>query len=368
MSAEIKKFMGRALLLARRATGQTFPNPLVGAVVVKSGVVVGEGYHRRAGGPHAEIMALRRAGARARGAALYCTLEPCAHHGRTGPCAEAIIRAGIRRVYVAMIDPNPVNAGRGLARLREAGIGVQTGFLQQEAEALNEPFVHAMRLERPLVTVKIAQSLDGKVATRRGRSQWITEAYSRARSHEQRSSFDAIMVGIDTVLADDPRLEPALTARDHVLTKIIVDSRMRLPLKARLLATRQPVIVAALKRDARKERALNQRGAQVIYTRADRGRVDLKDLLRRLHHEEIRNLLVEGGPTLIGSFFDKRLADKISVYLSPCIIGGKDALSSVLGHGVGLPSKAARVVDASCRRLKGDWLIEGRLRYCSGRG
>lgn len=372
MSAEVNRFMRRALWLARRAQGQTFPNPLVGAVVVKNGAVVGQGYHCRAGSAHAEVVALRHAGLRARGATMYCSLEPCAHHGRTGPCAEMIIRAGIRRVYVAMMDPNPVNAGRGLARLREAGILVKTGLLQKEAEALNEPFVHAMHHERPLVTIKIAQSLDGRVATRDGVSEWITQAYTRAWARKQRSAYDAIMVGVGTVLADDPRLEPAPEAKDHVLTKIVVDSRMRLPLKARLLATRQPVIIAAVKKNIRKERALNQRGAQVITTRGCRrgcrGRADLKDLLRQLHHQEIRNLLVEGGPTLIGSFLDERLADKIAIYLAPCLIGGKKALSSVMGHGVGLPSQAVRLVSPTCRCLKGDWLIEGRLEYGRKKG
>lgn len=361
MPAEVKRFMRRALALARRAVGRTFPNPLVGAVIVREGKVVGEGYHHRAGAPHAEILALRRAGRRSRGASLYCTLEPCAHHGRTGPCVEAIIRAGIRRVYVATKDPNPVNAGRGLACLRQAGIFVRKGFLEDEARGLNEPFMHAMAHQRPLVTVKIAQSLDGRVATRQGHSQWITSASSRAHAHEARRFYDAIAVGIGTVLSDDPCLEPA--DRDHVLTKIVIDSHLRIPLSARLLSTRQPVIVASVKKNLRKERELNQRGAQVFYTHARGGRVDLRDFLRQLHHKEIRHLLVEGGPTLIGSFLDARLADKLVAYVAPSLIGGAGALSSVLGRGVDSPSRAVRVVGMSCRCLKNDWLLEGRLLY-----
>jgi len=228
------RHMARALRLARRALGRTSPNPAVGAVVVKDGRVVGQGYHRRAGWPHAEVEALRRAGARARGATLYVTLEPCNHTGRTPPCCDALLAAGIARVVVAAKDPNPVTNGRGMARLRRAGVEVVAGVLEQEARRLNEPFWKAMRSRMPLVVAKIGQSLDGKIATAIGESRWITSLAARRLAHRWRSRADAILIGVNTVLRDDPLLTVRGVVRrlDRPL-KVIVDSRLRTPLRAR---------------------------------------------------------------------------------------------------------------------------------------
>lgn len=360
MQDQAVKWMRYALNLAKKAQGHTFPNPLVGAVVVKGGRQVGGGLHKRAGGPHAEVFALRRAGLQARGAEMFCTLEPCSHQGRTGPCVEEIIRARIKKVYVGIKDPNPLTKGKGIRRLREAGIKVQVGLLEREIRELNESFFCAMTKQRPLVTIKIAQSLDGKIATRSGASKWITHAASRRHAHRSRSFFDAIIVGIHTVLADDPRLE---AGKGHRLTKIVVDARLQIPLEARLLKTRQPVIVAAVKKDRAREARLVQRGVKVLYTRSDRGRVDLRQLLKKLHALEIRHLLVEGGATLIGSFLDNRLADKAMIYIAPKIIGGAQALVSVKGEGVSSLRSAVLLKNSSVKNIKGDYLLEGYLAY-----
>jgi diaminohydroxyphosphoribosylaminopyrimidine deaminase/5-amino-6-(5-phosphoribosylamino)uracil reductase len=363
MQIDVEKFMRRALSLAARAKGETFPNPLVGAVVVKNGRIVGEGFHKKAGDAHAEIFALRQAGKKARGAALLCTFEPCAHFGRTGPCVTEIIKAGIKDVYVGMIDPNPVIRGRGVGVLRRAGINVKVGYFCDEISRLNEPFIKAMTKGLPFVTVKIAESLDGKTATRTGRSQWITEARTRQYAHDMRRFFDAIAVGINTVIKDDPYLEPPARFKAHRLTKVILDSGLKIPLTARLLKTRQPVIIAAVKKDPRKERRLKQMGAGVLYTRPDRGRVDLKDLLKKLNRHEIRSVLVEGGSELTGSFLDGRLADKALIFISCKFIGGKEALSSVGGRGVAKLEEAPELERVCLKRLSGDILIEGYLKY-----
>ena len=363
MQAEVEKSMGLALRLAEKANGETFPNPLVGAVVVKKGKVVGRGYHKKAGGPHAEIFALRQAGLAAKGAALYCTFEPCSHYGRTGPCVDEIIRAGIKEVYAGMIDPNPANRGKGIRRLRKAGIRVKTGFLKEEISRLNEPFIKAMTKKKPFVTIKIAQSLDGKTATKTGASKWITNEGSRRYSHGLRRFFDAIMVGINTVLKDDPRLEPTLPFRSHRLTKIILDSQLKIPLSAALLATKQPVLVAAVKKNKSKERALAQKGVQVLYARSRKGRVDLKDLMKKLNRLEIRNVLVEGGSELIGSLLDERLADKALVFVAAKIIGGTQALSSVGGRGADSLGSAVSLKRVSIKKFEEDILIEGYLKY-----
>lgn len=355
--------MRMALALAEKARGATFPNPLVGAIIARGAMIVGQGFHKKAGGPHAEIFSLKQAGRRARGATLYCTFEPCAHIGRTGPCTEAIIQAGIKNVVVGMIDPNPVNRGRGVRRLRQAGLNVKVGFCEAEIRRLNAPFVSAMTRQRPLVTIKVAASLDGKIATRSGDSKWITSEATRRFARGHRRFFDAIMAGIRTVLQDDPRLEPGGCSRDHALVKIIVDSQGRLPLGARLFKTRQKVIVATLKNSASWERALGRLGVTVVTTRPDRGRVDLRELLRRLHDFEIRNLLVEGGAELIGALCDQRLADRAMIYLAPLIIGGREALGAVGAKGAYSLKDAIHLKNETLSRIGRDFLIEGELTY-----
>ncbi len=353
--------MRLALQEALKARGRTFPNPLVGAVVVKSGRIVGKGYHCRAGGPHAEVIALKQAGDRARGATLFCTLEPCAHYGRTPPCVDRIVDSGIREVCVGMVDPNPLTKGRGLRRLRSEGIRVRVGVLEKEVRGINEPFIRAMTLGRPLVTVKLAQSIDGKIATAAGESKWITSARARAFSHRLRRFYDAIVVGVHTVRKDDPQLEPA--DRGHRWTKVILDSSLQTPLNARLLKTGQPVLIAAARKNADRERALRRKGAQIFYAAGQGGRVDLGRLLRELHRREIRNVLVEGGAEAAGAFLDRRLADRALFFIAPLIIGGRNALSSVGGQGIRRISQAIHLRDVGIEKVGRDLLIQGRLEY-----
>ncbi|MFH0877151.1 MAG: bifunctional diaminohydroxyphosphoribosylaminopyrimidine deaminase/5-amino-6-(5-phosphoribosylamino)uracil reductase RibD [Candidatus Omnitrophota bacterium] len=364
MHTDVKKFMRLAVALAAKAKGQTFPNPLVGAVLVKNNRVVGRGFHQKAGGPHAEIIAIRQAGNKTKGATLFCTLEPCAHTGRTGPCVENIIAAGISKVYVGMIDPNPLNGGRGIRRLRNAGIDVRVSLCQAEIHRLNEAFIKAMTKGMPRVTVKIAESLDGKTATRTGESQWITSPASRKFSHDMRRFFDGIMVGINTVRQDNPLLEPSPRYRNHRLTKIIVDSGLKISLASRLLKTRQPVVIATVKTDPLKEKKLLRMGAEVIRTPSAQGRVDLKKLLIQLHKREIRSVLVEGGAELIGSLLDEKLADAAMITIAPKMIGGRDALGAVGGCGVGSLRSAIRVKNISLHKIKEDLFFEGSLEYC----
>ena len=362
MQIKIERFMRLALELAKKARGETFPNPLVGAVIVKNNKVMGKGFHQKAGGLHAEIFALRQAGSGAKGATLYCTLEPCAHFGRTGPCVEEIIKAGIQEVCIGMVDPNPLAKGRGIQQLRKAGVRVHVGFLKEEISSLNEAFVKAMTKGLPFVTIKIAESLDGKIATSNSESQWITGEQSRDHAHRIRRFYDAIMVGLHTVLKDNPRLE-SFPETDHRLTKIIIDSKLVLPLSARLFKTKQPVIIAAVKRNKAKEKRLKRKGASIFYTRPKESRVRLKELLKELNRLEIRSILVEGGAELIGSFLDQKLADKALVFIAPKIIGGRRALSSVGGEGVRRLSQAICLENESYRKIGKDILIEGYLKY-----
>jgi len=352
--------MRLALDMAVRASGRTFPNPLVGAVVVKDGRVVGEGYHRRAGLPHAEVLALRQAGVKARGAALFCTFEPCFHKGRTPPCVDAVVSSGVSEVYIGVRDPNPMTRGKSIRKLRSAGVRVFEGFYQDEVQRLNEPFFCSMNKRRPLVTLKVAASLDGKTATAAGHSKWMTSALSRAYARRMRGSFDAIMVGIHTVLKDDPRLEGVSGNR---LTKVIVDSSLKLPLSARLLKTKQSVIIAVNRTDLKKEKILRGRGVTVLRVPGRNGRVSLKALLGELGRREIRNLLVEGGASLAGSFLDEKLADKVMFYLAPSLMGGREALGGIGGRGARFPRQGARLKDMTIKRIGGDILIEGRLSY-----
>ena len=352
------KYMKQALDLALKARGRTSPNPMVGAVVLDAdGAVAGTGWHEGAGRPHAEVVALDEAGERARGGTLYVTLEPCSHHGRTPPCVDRIIQAGVRRVVAAMIDPNPRVSGRGAARLREAGIEVTTGVLEREARLVNRAFVTWITQGRPYVTLKLAQSLDGKAATRTGHSQWITSAEARDHSHRLRAQVDAIAVGIGTALADDPLLtarpggQPA--ARQPV--RVVVDSEARLPGAARCLTGPGGPTWVAVTRRAPRERvkALEAAGARVWVSPGDGERVDLAALLAHLAGQEITHLLVEGGPTLAGAFFDQDLVDEVHAYVAPLLIGGSEALPSLGGRGRARLDQALKLIDVS-------WEIAGR--------
>ncbi len=323
-SAADHDFMARALRLAERGLYTTAPNPRVGCVLVREGQVVGEGWHSRAGEPHAEVLALAAAGARARAASAYVTLEPCAHHGRTAPCTEALLAAGVSRVVAAMEDPNPLVAGRGLARLRAAGVRAECGLLAVEAGELNVGFVARMTLGRPWLRLKLAASLDGKTALRNGSSQWLTDVGARHDGHRWRARACAILTGIGTVLADDPQLTvrgatPATEAVRQPL-KVVVDSRLDLPPSARLLHEGR-LLVAAAVADGQRIAALERAGAEVVVLPALDGRVDLPSLVAELARREINEVHVEAGSRLNGSLLQADLVDELLLYLAPCVVG-----------------------------------------------
>ncbi|MCB9856105.1 MAG: bifunctional diaminohydroxyphosphoribosylaminopyrimidine deaminase/5-amino-6-(5-phosphoribosylamino)uracil reductase RibD [Phycisphaerales bacterium] len=330
--------MHRALELAARGQGLVEPNPMVGCVIVKSGRIVGEGHHQKFGGPHAEIHALRKAGRAARGATAYVTLEPCAHHGKTPPCTDALIQAEISRCVVATRDPNPLVAGRGISALRKARIQVATGLLSGDAQRLISPFSTFHKLSRPYVTLKWAQSLDGKIATRSGDSKWITSTESRRRAHALRARVDAIIVGIGTVLADDPELTARHVKPKRIATRIVLDSQLRIPKTSKLVrtATDVPTIVVGSGwrlQWRRPEAALERAGVEVLLLPEADGGINVPMLLRMLRERQMTNVMVEGGGRVLGSFVDQRLADEAEVYVAPRLIGGTGAPGPLAGNG-----------------------------------
>jgi len=364
-----KSYMKLALKLAARARGRTSPNPMVGAVVVKEGNIVGRGFHHQAGTPHAEIHALKEAGPKARGATLYVTLEPCCHYGRTGPCSEAVIGAGIARVVVAMADPNPLVAGNGLKRLEAAGISVTLGVLEEEARQLNEVFLKYIATRRPFVVAKAAVSLDGKIATRTGKSRWITGPEARSYGHRLRDRYDAIMVGIGTILADDPALTARLPGRQsHDPVRVVLDSRGRTPPEARILHQQsEAATIIAVTKEAPMERLEVLRGAGAEVVVINEGpRVDLMELMKFLGAREITSVLIEGGAGVHASALEAGLVDKAAWFIAPKIIGGSEAPGPVGGLGVDDPAEAMELDQVKVRRLGKDFCLEGYLKYRGG--
>jgi len=355
-------FMRRALELAEGAAGLTSPNPMVGAVVVRDSVIVGEGFHAGPGQPHAEIEALRAAGGRARGATLYLSLEPCAHQGRTPPCAPALVRAGLARVVVATGDPNPLVNGRGIETLRRAGIAVEVGLLEAEARAQNRGFFTWITARRPHVTLKTAMTLDGKLADAHGGSRWITGEAARAEAHRLRSRADAVVVGIGTALADDPELTVRLgTPWPREPYRVVVDSQARLPADARLIRAGTPsraVVAVGPRADARRAHALEAAGATVVECPDGGGGVDLRHLLTWLAAREVTSLLLEGGGGLNAGFIESGLVDRVAVFVAPLVLGGRSAVTPVEGGGRAL-KEALRIVRATSRWIGEDLLIEG---------
>ncbi|MBA2848933.1 bifunctional diaminohydroxyphosphoribosylaminopyrimidine deaminase/5-amino-6-(5-phosphoribosylamino)uracil reductase RibD [Thermosulfuriphilus ammonigenes] len=356
-------FMKKALSLGRRGLGRTSPNPPVGAVVVKEGRIIGRGYHPQAGKPHAEVYALAQAGEAARGATIYITLEPCNHHGRTPPCTQAILRAGIARVVVALRDPNPQAAG-GLEFLRSHGLEVKSGVLAEEALELTRFFIKAVTEGRPWVLAKAAMSLDGRIATYRGDSKWITDEKARQDGHRLRKTLDAIAVGVGTVLADNPRLTCRLP-RGRDPHRVIFDTHLRTPPSARILAADSPArvfIICGPEALAVKEKALRDRGAEVIRVPLRAGRPDLLQALTELKDRGILSLLLEGGATLHGAFFDAGLVDEIAFYYGPVVIGGSQAPAAVAGQGAGSLGEAFWLSRISTRRIGKSLLVRGYIR------
>ena len=350
--------MRRALALARKGVGKTAPNPAVGAVVVRDGVIVGEGWHPRAGPPHAEVHALAMAGELARGGDVYVTLEPCSHFGKTPPCADALLAAGVARVFVGMIDPNPLVSGQGVERLRRAGVAVETGLLAEECRRLNEGFIKHVTTGRPLVVLKSALTLDGKTATASGDSRWVTSPPARRMVHRLRAGLDAVMVGVGTLLADDPELTVRLVKGRSPL-RIVVDSDLRTPLSARVLTAPRDggVLVATVCTDGARIAALTAAGAEVLVCGSRNGRVDLADLLARLGARGVQSILLEGGETLAGEMLRSGLIDKFLFFFAPKLVGG-DGKGLFAGTGAGLMSQALPLRFGKINRVGGDLLLE----------
>lgn len=347
--------MRLALREAEKGLGRTSPNPAVGAAVVKGGRVVGLGHHARAGAPHAEVTALVRAGSRARGADLYTTLEPCDHWGRTPPCSLAILQAGVRRVFIGSRDPNPVVDGRGTERLRRGGVEVVADVLRGECDRLNRAWFHFITRGRPYVTLKVAASLDGRIATRSGDSRWVTGPEARTAVHRLRDRVDAVLVGSGTALADDPRLTARLPGSRDPL-RVVLDTRLRLPRGLRVFRQRSgaPTLLA----HARARLPRLPRGAEPVRCLARGGRVDLADLLDKLAERGITHLLVEGGGEVATSFLAAGLVDRLLVFLSPRVVGG-DGLAWARGPGPRRMADALRLEEVEVERYGDDVLVAG---------
>jgi len=392
-------YMKLALRLAAKGAGWVSPNPMVGAVVVREGEIVGRGYHRAAGLPHAEVEALHRAGDAARGADLYVTLEPCNHQGRTPPCTQAVLNAGIRRVVIATRDPNPRVNGGGAEFLQGQGLQVEIGLLAAEARRLNEAWFKWVETGLPFVIAKAACSLDGKIATATGESQWLTGEAARAYGHQLRHQVDAILVGVGTVLADDPQLtvrmmgkgragsqdkvaqafqpvhhadigetenrKPKTENRFKDPVRVVLDSRLRLPLSARLLHldSAAPTWIACTDAAPKDSiQAIEDLGGDVLVMPKDaNGQVALPSLLKELGRRQVQSLLVEGGAETLGSFFDQRLVDKFYFFYAPKILGGKRAPGMLAGAGVHHLGNALQARDLSIKRLGPDLLVTGYL-------
>ena len=364
------EYMRQALALARRAEGRTSPNPPVGALIVAHGQIVGQGYHPKAGEPHAEVFALRAAGDNARGADVYVTLEPCSHQGRTGPCCDALIAAGIRRVFIGICDPNPLVNGRGIKRLRAAGVEVVAGVLEEECRYLCAPFIKHVLCGRPLVILKSAITLDGKTATSAGASQWITGPESRVHVHQVRNRVDAIMVGIGTVCADNPRLNTRLEhaeGRDPI--RVVLDSSLRIDPDAALLqhdSSSPTLIFTSNRADRDKEQHLNAcAGVDVIRVpQTSDGRVSLDAVLDALGQRDIQSVLVEGGAELNQELLQNKLVDRVMLYVAPKLLGGSDGLGIFSGKGPLSLDDAQPLHSIKVQQIGADILIEGEVHPC----
>jgi diaminohydroxyphosphoribosylaminopyrimidine deaminase/5-amino-6-(5-phosphoribosylamino)uracil reductase len=355
--------MQRALELARSVLGTTSPNPAVGCVIVKDGVVIGEGATQPPGGPHAERVALDKADQGAQGATMYVTLEPHNFQGRTPPCTQAIIEAKIAEVRIATLDPNPQVNGKGMTDLQAAGIKTHLGDGESAARQVNEAYFKWVATKRPFVYAKFAMSLDGKIATRTGDSKWITSEAARAKAHELRSIVDAIMVGATTVHRDDPRLTARLGEEQPARrqpVRVIVDSRGRTPVAAKLLKEPGKTIIAVTANAPTSSWSnLISAGAEVIVAPDAQGRVDLNHVLELLGKRSITSILVEGGGTLLASLFEQKLVDKVYAFIAPIIVGGREATTPVEGQGIAKVAEALRLKEMKVERIGEDLLIEG---------
>jgi len=355
-------YMRLALRLAKR--GRTSPNPMVGAVVVKDGAIVGRGYHPRVGEPHAEVFALREAGERASGADLYVTLEPCCHTGRTPPCTDGIIEAGVARVFAAMADPDPKVSGQGFMRLREAGVVVESGLCEADAIALNEAYIKHRKTGTPLVILKSAMSLDGKIATNTGDSKWITGDLSRAYAHRIRRQVDAIVVGANTVRVDDPRLTARVGRREYYPIRVVVTGSGDIPADAKLFFESGDSVVAAMAcANSQLLRKLEQAGARILTLEDRAGRPSIADLMRQLAGLGCLSVLIEGGSEIAASALEERVVDKVLFFYAPRIIGGCESVSAVGGAGSKCVASSISVERTRVRRFGDDIAVEGYVVY-----
>ncbi|MFO8016310.1 MAG: bifunctional diaminohydroxyphosphoribosylaminopyrimidine deaminase/5-amino-6-(5-phosphoribosylamino)uracil reductase RibD [Candidatus Woesearchaeota archaeon] len=354
-------FMGLALELAAKGKGRTSPNPSVGAVIVRDGEVVGKGYHKKAGKAHAEISAIRSVKDKRllKGSTLYITMEPCSHYGRTGPCTDAAIKAGISRVVAAMIDPNPISNGRGFQLLRNAGIKVRSGVREDEARRLNEAYISFITTKKPFVLLKAAMSMDGKIATRTGSSKWISSKESRRYAHKLRNDADAVMVGINTALHDNPRLTCRIRGGKDPL-RLILDSRLRIPLDSNILSDGNAMMATTNQCDKEKKKKLEEMGIGVIVVNK-RGKVRLKKLMKELSVRGIINVMIEGGSEVAASAVKEGIVDKVVYFVAPKIIGGSRAKTPIGGRGAGAMEEVLTLRDVELRKTGCDVIIEGYL-------
>lgn len=356
-----EEYMKIALTLAGEARGLTNPNPMVGAVIVKNGKIIGKGYHKKCGENHAEVNAFNSATESVEGAVMYVTLEPCSHYGKTPPCADKIIEKRIGRVVVAMLDPNPLVAGRGIEKIRAAGIEVKVGVLENEAMKLNEVFLKYIITKEPFVHLKTAMSLDGKIATSSGESRWISSIESRNEVHNLRAYYSGIMVGVQTVIKDDPEL----TCRNSNGTnpiRIIIDSRLRIPLDVKVLTNQseaKTIIATTQNADSTKFKELSERSIQIITVPEYKGKVCLKSLMKELGKQNIDSILLEGGATLNFSALEEEIVDKVSAYIAPIFIGGESSPTPIGGSGINKLAEGIKLTNMKCSTIGKDIKIEG---------
>lgn len=357
------RFMREALSLAKSAEGRTTPDPMVGAVLVKNGRIISTGYHGEVTTPHAEAWAIQKAGKEAKGSILYLNLEPCCHFGNNPPCTDAIIGAGIKEVVASMKDPNPIVNGLGFRILRRHGIKVRVGLLEKEARKVNEVFIKYITTKRPFVVLKTAMTIDGKIATRTGASRWIASPASRRYAHYLRNIYDAILVGVGTVLIDNPKLTVRLVKKIKNPIRIVLDAYARTPLKANVLNTKgaRTIIVVGPNASQKRVEALKGKGAEILKVRASGGRIDMKALLKKLGEMQITSLLIEGGGEVAASALEARVVDKVCFFIAPKIFGGREAKTPVEGEGVKLPAQAIPLKNVQQQKVGEDILITGYL-------
>ena len=363
-----RKYMGIAISLARKGMGRTNPNPAVGAVLVKNGRIIARDYHKKAGAPHAEALVIKKAGRDAAGATLYCTLEACSHYGKTPPCVDALIRSGIKRAVFAMKDPNPLNDGKGISRLKKAGIRAECGLLAEEAASLNKPFIKFMKRQRPYVTIKIAESLDGKIADAKGNSKWITSLESRRFVHKLRSQSGAVMIGVNTLLKDNPLLTNRYyRAIRRQPMRVIVDTCLKTPIASRILKNvGGTVLIAAGRGAAAKRKALlEKKGARVVLLPEKNGRVKLAAVLKYLNKIGVMSVLCEGGGELVSSLIRERLADEAYFFIAPKIIGGRLAPSSCGGPSTDMRD-SINLKNIRVEKIGTDILVQGEFPLYGG--